>query len=317
MNLLKIFLCHVFKIMMLLLTAVTPLSAANLQTAPNISIPSVHQHANFPLSINLQNIPLRQALQLFANFVGINIVIHESVNGAISIQLKDLPWNQALDIILIAQGLKKQEVNDIWFIEKQSSASESQKNKKISKLRQSLIIRVIQLHYAKAEEIANAISQSSHSLLSKYGTMGVDKRTNTVWLQDTQSQIKMITSLINDLDKPHAQVMIEARIVNMSRHCTQDLGIRFGVQSSRISGTLAGANKLIQGTSPTLIPLSERLNLDFGAIPLDASPASIGIALAKLGDHVLLDLELSALESEGLAEIIASPRLLTRINSRL
>jgi len=98
----------------------------------------------------------------------------------------------------------------------------------------------------------------------------------------------------------------------MRKDCEEDIGIRFGLSKKTFSGTLVGANRFVQGREVlTDVPLPERLNVDFGVLPLDASPASIGIALAKLGSGVLLDLELSALESEGRAEIIANPRLMT------
>ena len=163
--------------------------------------------------------------------------------------------------------------------------------------------RLIQINYAKAADIAVLI-KDNHSLLSKRGKLSVDGRTNTLWIQDISPRISQIKSIVKQLDIPVKQVQIEARIVNVTKEAILDLGIRFGVSTpAHLSGTLNGANQLVQGA----VSLADRLNVDFGAQA--ANPASIGIALAKLGNGILLDLELSALESEDKAEIIANPRL--------
>lgn len=172
---------------------------------------------------------------------------------------------------------------------------------------------MIQINYAKAADIAVLLKDKNNSLLSKRGTLSVDARTNTIWIQDTGVQIEEIRELVKQLDIPVKQVLIEARIVNVTKDFARDLGIRFGIsRPTHLSGTLSGANQLAQNVAPAdVVPLSDRLNVDLAATPVSASPASVGLALAKLGDGILLDLELSALESEGRGEVISSPRLIT------
>ncbi|CZH62393.1 Type IV pilus biogenesis and competence protein pilQ precursor [Legionella pneumophila] len=173
---------------------------------------------------------------------------------------------------------------------------------------------LIQINYAKAADIAVLIKDKQNSLLSDRGKISVDARTNTIWIQDTGTKIEEVRELIKQLDIPVKQVLIEARIVEVTKDFSQDIGIRWGVsRPTHLSGTLEGANELARGTAPAnVVPLERRLNLDLAAAPLTgATPASVGIALAKLNDNILLDLELSALESEGRAELISSPRLIT------
>jgi type IV pilus assembly protein PilQ len=179
-----------------------------------------------------------------------------------------------------------------------------------NKVTQPMHFELIHLKYAKATELAAMLKDKSNTLLSEQGAFNIDPRTNTLWLQDTAARIRVIHALIEQLDVPTKQVIIEARIVNINKNCAEDLGVRFGIsKSTYLSGTLMGVNRAAQGDILTSIPIPERLNIDLSAIPLDASPASVGIALAKLSEHVLLDLELSALESEGQAKIVASPKL--------
>ena len=270
------------------------------------------------ISLNFQDIPLRSVLQLLADFTGVNIVVSDAVTGNITLRLNDVPWDQALDIILTTQGLDKRQMGNVMLIDKATAfvarenqaLKEQQAAKKLAPVRSDLL----QINYAKAADIATMLKDKSNSLLSDRGTLSVDTRTNTIWLQDTGAQIEEIRELVKQLDVPVKQVMIEARIVEMTKDCELDLGVRWGVSKpTHLSGTLAGANQLAQGVAPAdVTPLAQRLNLDLVALPLDAlQPASVGIALAKLGNGVLLDMELSALESMGRTEIIASPRLMT------
>ena len=268
------------------------------------------------VTLNFQNIQVRAVLQILADFTGDNLVVTDAVNGSITLNLHDVPWEQALETILSTQGLDKRKTGNILLIDKSSAFAAREmallEADKIALNLTPLRSRLLQIHYARAADLANMIQDKNSSLLSERGTISVDVRTNSIWLQDTAEHLYQIQRLVERLDIPVKQVEIEARIVNMMKDCAQDLGVRWGVSKSLyVTGTLDGANKLSQGVMLADTPVSERLNVDLGAIPFDANPASIGIALAKLGDHTLLDLELSALESEGRAEIIASPRLMT------
>nr|WP_241030192.1 type IV pilus secretin PilQ family protein [Legionella anisa] len=270
------------------------------------------------LSLNFQNISIRAVLQLLADFTGINIVVSDKVQGNITLRLNNIPWDQALDIILTTQGLAKRQTGNVMLIDYKASfdkmeAEELKTQRAIQKL-EPIRSELIQINYAKATDLAILIKDKQNSLLSDKGRVSVDERTNTLWIQDSGTRINEVRDLIKQLDVPVKQVLIEARIVEVTKDFAQDLGIRWGVsRPTHLSGTLAGANQLAQGVAPAnVVPLTDRLNLDLVAAPVTGvPPASVGIALAQLGDNILLDLELSALESEGLAELISSPKLIT------
>lgn len=266
------------------------------------------------ISLNFQNISIRSVLQLLADFTGINIVASDRVQGNITLRLNNIPWDQALDIILKTQGLAQRQNGNVMVIDTQKSFNdmEEQQLKSQHKIQRLEPVRseLIQINYAKATDLAILIKDRQNSLLSDKGKVSVDTRTNTIWIQDSGSRVDEVRKLIKELDVPVKQVLIEARIVEVTKDFAQDLGIRWGVSKPQhLSGTLAGANQLAQGVAPAdVTPFTDRLNLDLVAAPLTkANPATVGIALAQLGDNILLDLELSALESEGLAELISSP----------
>lgn len=268
------------------------------------------------ISLNFQNIKVRAVLQLLAEFTGTNMVVSDTVNGDITLRLNNVPWDQALAIILKTRGLDKRKMGSVLLIAPANEISAREKaeleaQKQVEELA-PLRSELIQINYAKAGDLASLLKEKGNSLLSPRGNVSVDARTNTLWVQDTGQQLEEIRSLVHKLDIPVRQVLIEARVVMVDRDFEQELGVRFGVtKANHLSGTLEGANELAGLTPVTDIPVANRLNLDLPAIPAAGTPATLGIAVAKLGNDVLLDLELSALESEGRGQVISSPRLIT------
>ncbi|MEM1244689.1 MAG: type IV pilus secretin PilQ [Pseudomonadota bacterium] len=270
------------------------------------------------LSMDLQNVTVAVALQLLAQFAKINMIITDSVKGRISLRLYHLPWRQALTMIIHARHLVIENINGAYIVSSAAALTQAKQQrllaqKKLNAL-QPLTSRLIKLNYAKAEMVAKLIKVSGgNTLLSKRGKISVDNRMNTLWLEDIPTKVKHIIMLIKKLDKPLQQILITARIVTIEKNALKELGVRFGLTHAKhISGSLAAASALTAGTNAAEIPFAERLNMNLPAIATSAaSPITIGVALAKLGMGVLLDLELSALQSENKAKIIASPRLLT------
>ena len=274
------------------------------------------------LSLNFQDISVRAVLQLLAEFTGINIVASDSVKGNITLRLNDVPWDEALAIILTTQGLSKKQVGNVLMIapaeEMAAREKEILENQKQVEELEPLKTELIHLNYAKAADVANLLKDQSTSLLTPRGNVSVDERTNTLLVKDVPATLVDVRKLINQLDVPVRQVLIEARIVNVDTTFEQDLGIRWGVtKPDHVSGTLTGASQMQQNIidgNPALddVDFANRLNVNFPAVSSSGAQApSIGVALAKLGDGYLLDLELSAIETEGGGELISSPRLVT------
>lgn len=273
------------------------------------------------ISLNFQNITVRAVLQLISEFTGKNIVVSDGVTGSITLHLQKVPWDQALNIILKTRGLSMRKMGSVLLVAPSAEISSREKSE-LAAIEQSkelapLLSELMQINYAKASDISALLSGKDATLLSNRGSMTVDVRTNAIWIQDTASKLAEIKGLIKKLDIPVRQVLIEARVVIINRNFEQDLGIRFGVtKPDSLSGTLAGANEIVGGTAPSAtttvngVP-TNRLNVDLAAAPITGTAGSIGLALAKLGHGVLLDLELSALEVEGKGEVISSPRLIT------
>ncbi len=271
--------------------------------------------SNKRITLNFQDIEVRAVLQLIAEFTGINMIVSDKVMGNITLRLNDLAWEEALAIILKTRDLEQRMTDKVMFI---APTEEFVNDKKKSLQAQidlknigPLDAKLVQVHYAKAKDLYKLLSDKNSSLLSLRGKLGIDERSNSIWVQDTQEQVIAIKKLINTLDVPVQQVLIEARIVNVTRDFTRDLGLHFGMMKSNYEfNDINNVNLPSESYSNKLLPLMDRLNIDFIA-PIPSSPAALGIALAKLSDGILLDLELSALESEGKGQVISKPRLIT------
>ncbi|MGI3004525.1 type IV pilus secretin PilQ [Shewanella algae] len=267
------------------------------------------------LSLNFQNISVRTVLQIIADYNDFNLVTSDTVEGSITLRLDDVPWDQALDLILQTKGLDKRIEGNILMVapaEELAIREENQlKNKKkVSEELAPLYSEYLQVNYAKATEIANLLRGEGSSLLSKRGTVAVDERTNTLLVKDTADILENVHKLIEVLDVPIRQVLIESRMVTVKDDVAEDLGIRWGITDQQgnkgTSGSLEGAQDITNGTIPSI---GDRLNVNLPAAPSNAT--SIAFHVAKLADGTVLDLELSALEQENKGEIIASPRITT------
>jgi len=244
------------------------------------------RNPNNTITLNLEKVPIKDALKWLSKFSNKNIVIDQSVQGNITIFLKKLTWQETMQAVLRSQKLAQKEIGKVIYIVPQDEIAKQQKI--IVKPLHTLIMR---LNYAKAFDIAKLLTGKKKSLLSAQGYVATDKRTNSLIVNDTNEQLKIIRNFIYKLDIPVRQVLIEARIVNIDEDYEQDLGIRF------------------KTTVPSNVSKMGHLNIDLPGVSNNA--AHIGVALMKLAKGTLLDLELSALESADHATVISNPHLIT------
>ncbi|WP_439651382.1 type IV pilus secretin PilQ [Photobacterium atrarenae] len=286
---------------------------------PKISEAAQIRYSGKPISINFQDIPVRNVLQLIAEYNDFNLVVSDSVSGTVTLRLDDVPWPQVLDIILQAKGLDKRVKDSVVLIapkqeldqREQQAMAAKQKALELASLRSD----IVQVHYAKATDLAELLrgQEEGASMLSARGSLHVDERTNSLIINDLASQIDNIKTIVAALDIPVKQVHIEARIVSVNEDDVDEIGVRWGVLGSNGDTTVGGSIESSLGSAGLLdsdseSPVDDFLNVNLGATQPGA--ARVAFQVAKMGD-ILLDLELSALQSEKKLEIISSPRLVT------
>ncbi len=272
------------------------------------------------LSLNFQNIEVRAILQLLADFTGMNLVTSDTVQGNLTLRLKNVPWDQALDIILKTKGLAMRQNGNVMLIAPANEIAAREKQELEAKKQlvelEPLYSEIIEVNFAKASDLMTIITAESgeDGFLSERGSAIVDERTNSLLIKDTSESLKQVKNLVDKLDIPVRQVLIESRIVIASNDFTKDLGVRFGVSGSSetaglgFSGSSSDLSIGADGDSVTPnADLSDSFNVD---LPVTGG-ASLGLALAKLPFNSVLELELSAMQVEGQGEVISAPRVIT------
>ena len=281
------------------------------------------------LSLNFQSIEVRSVLQLLADFTDMNLVASDSVGGSVTLRLNNVPWDQALDIILKSKGLAKRITGNVMMVGPQAEVAAQEKleleaKKQVVEL-SPLLTEFFEVSYAKASDLVTILkstggrgSEKNDRLISNRGNVTVDKRTNTLLVQETGEKLVEIRRIIERLDRPVRQVMIESRIVIANDDFTRDLGVRFGLSGVTGGGYATGdATTVVGGALANGVTVgagnifdvngSEGLLVDLPA----ASPAgAIQFIVGKIGSS-LLQLELSALQTEAKGEVISSPRVIT------
>jgi type IV pilus assembly protein PilQ len=277
------------------------------------------------LTLNFQDIDVRSVLQLLADTSGQNIVVSDSVAGNLTLRLQNVPWDQALDIVLRTKGLDKRRQDNVIIIGPTEELATREKaelsaHKEVQELSPTHT-EFMQVNYAKVADLAKLIKNTGakDSMLSPRGSLSMDERTNTLLVQDTSDKLADIRRLVQVLDVPVKQVLIEARIVIVSDTFERDLGARFGVTTAQpngpggllaVTGNGLGANQILStGTGSASLAATTLDNRYQVNTPAANTNGSIGISL--LGGSYLVDLELSAAENEGKSETISSPRVIT------
>ncbi|EMT5147280.1 type IV pilus secretin PilQ [Neisseria gonorrhoeae] len=271
------------------------------------------------ISLDFQDVEIRTILQILAKESGMNIVASDSVNGKMTLSLKDVPWDQALDLVMQARNLDMRQQGNIVNIAPRDELLAKDKaflqaEKDIADLG-ALYSQNFQLKYKNVEEFRSILrldnadtTGNRNTLVSGRGSVLIDPATNTLIVTDTRSVIEKFRKLIDELDVPAQQVMIEARIVEAADGFSRDLGVKFGA---------TGRKKLKNEMSA----FGWGVNSGFGGgdkweaqtkINLPVVAAANSISLVRAISSGALNLELSASESLSKTKTLANPRVLTQ-----
>ncbi|MFA0810310.1 type IV pilus secretin PilQ [Microbulbifer epialgicus] len=317
--------------------SVKPLTAAEIREKEK-----EFQYNGKKLSLNFQDIEVRSVLQVIADFTDLNLVASDTVEGRITLRLDGVPWDQALALILKAKGLDKRQEGSVIMVAPAAEIAERERQeletrKQLQELA-PLRTEYIHVRYADAGEIftlfsgknngssgqggftgGNTGGSSKMSILSPRGSAIVDERTNTIILTDTEEKIAQFRELIEVIDIPIRQVMIEARLVTANSDFASELGIQWNhVGFDDINDTTGGLTAggllpnddddlaIVDGSLTAAPNKWNPLMVDLGA------PGAVGsLAYAILKDSFYLGLELSAMEDVGMAEIVSQPKVVT------
>ena len=310
--------------------------ATGVTAAGQVATAAVEQervYSGHPVVFNFQDVPVRTVLQMIAEESDFNIVAADSVQGNVTLRLDNVPWDQALDIILQAKSLDKRRSGNVIWIAPQSEIAAYERAREDARMeleeRVEMVTEYIPISYGNAEDIAVLLTDesktgqgggsagaggSSRGFLSSRGSLSFDRRTNTLLVIDIPQRVAGIREIVQQLDKPVDQVVIEARIVIANESFARDIGARFGISGSSDRAVYSGSldanagyiNSVIEGEPEWNLPGS----LNFSN-PADRTLGAGALGLTILGRAINWNVEISALQQEGRGEVISNPRIVT------
>ncbi len=260
-------------------------------------------YAGEKLTLDFQNIAVREALNVIADFTNLNVVISDTVTGNLTLRLKDVPWDQALDIILQSRGLDMRKNGNVIQVAPREELAAKEKidltaKQEISEL-EDIKTETFLLNYIKAEALKRIVTDPTQKLLSKRGSAVFDERTNQIFIQDTPSKLDEVRKIIAKVDVPVRQVMIEARVVEASDLFSRSLGVNMTFTNPKLSAGLIPGGPGGAGISSA------------GVTTPVAGAGTITAMLFNAANTQVLNLQLQALDTDSKGKIISSPRVVT------
>ncbi|GDX07157.1 type IV pilus secretin PilQ [Buttiauxella sp. A111] len=198
------------------------------------------------ISLVLDGAPITQVLQALAEARRVNLLIAPGVEGVLSLNLVNVPWKQAFQLVLNSAELSQQQDGNVIQIQPKARLREQQalamEQRKQLTLNQPMLQQVFAPHYADVEELAAALKSAGTKLTSAQGYATVDKRTNRLIVHDNKDVLKQIAAWVAEMDLPIGQVEIEAHIVTINQDKLRELGVKWSAAEQ------TGENKLHRPT---------------------------------------------------------------------
>jgi type IV pilus assembly protein PilQ len=309
-----------------------------IHPAPQKAGEEVSPYTGSKISLDFKEIDVQNALRVVAEVSNLNIILSDSVSGTLTMRLVDVPWDQALELILEAKGLGRVKQGNVLRIaplaEIQATADARLKAQQSARQLEPFVTEMIPVSFADGDDLRKLLlegdPQHKTRLISVAGTVSIDTRTNTLIVKDTAENIAKVREMVQKLDKPIPQVLIEARIVEVDRESRDEFGIKWGFSTKSrdggfaISDNATNAYTAHNATPGTTNPRARMTDIDdTPVIPTNvnlptatAATGMLGVHLGGLSPLIDLDLEITALETDNKARTISSPRVLTTNNQK-
>lgn len=301
-------------------------SADSARTGSAMVQRSPHRGSTKRISVDVKDADIINVLRLISEETGDNIIASDEVKGKVSLKLRNVPADQALDTMLRTKGFDKVRHNNILRVAS-AEAIQKEREQDLAKRKalaevEDTFIKMVTINYATAHEVVDQLK----TLLSPRGSVQVDSRTNTLILQDIASNIDRLVELARRLDKQTPLVNIQARIVEAQSTYLRDLGVQWGgtTQNTSRTGNPTGVyfpgDVTVNGAADAGItnqaaglPTPARYAVNLPAA-LAGQGGGLGFILGSAGGSHLLDLRLTAMETNGTGKVISSPEVSTLDN---
>jgi type IV pilus assembly protein PilQ len=266
-------------------------------------------------TMDVEGADIRTVIKAIAEFSGRNIVVGRDVKATVKADLRNVGWQEALRTLLRTNGLDYVEEGGILRVDESSKLNAESVDREAARAKQSELVpldtRIIKLNYANATELAASLSSS----LSKRGLIQVDKRTNSLIVNDLSTNLESLTKMAQSLDSTTPQIEITAKLVDVDASALRDMGIEWNVAPAKpefwsgVDDPANPGNKVLPGGGPVH-------NSDGSLVAAAEHNTSISDAANKLTfgifkDWASIEAQLQTLEENRKANIISNPRVTT------
>lgn len=280
------------------------------------------------ITLRMHDTDLRVLLRALVRAVDQNIILNDSVQGMVSLNVTKAPWNQVFTGLLNTHGLGYEWEGDILRVVSPEDTDKHLKNleaaslikqkKRAIELSEPLMTQVIPIDYADAAKLKDNLEKflSESEPGKPIGSVMVDEGTNAMIIKAMRSDLVQLLSLIEKLDRPTRQILIEARIVEATRETARNLGIQWGGLAEEGVWVYPGSNSsgvVGQPFTDNGIDPTSGFAVNFPATLAGGAGLTLGMAIEEVGSH-LLAVQLSALQTEGKLNILSSPSITTLDN---
>jgi len=259
-----------------------------------------------PISLNLKDADLKDVIRTFAALTGLNIAVDPQVSGSVTVDFNDVPWDQALEIILRQNSLgyilegNVMRVGTLGRLAEEANATRRlAEEERLSVPTQTIAFK---LSYARAQDVSAHLRE----IASPRARIIVDTRTNQLIISEIPSYLAVMRELINSVDVPNRQVVIEARIVETTKSFLQQYGVNWGFRT-HLDPSLGTGTGLIFPNHVDVVGGP----FNFGLV---GNPV-LSFSLSDVLGAFTLDVALNAAEAEGLVRVISAPRVMTQDNN--
>jgi type IV pilus assembly protein PilQ len=264
-----------------------------------------------PIDLKVTNADVTDVLRTFAQISGLNVIVQPGVTGTVTAELENVPWDQALEEVLKINNLDYELDGNVMRIAPTDTLRrEAQERQQLAAAKAlSIPLRTVyqRLSYANAQQVATLLKTGQSGLLTQRGSVVVDRRTNALIIKELPTNMDAVLSVVDLLDAPEPQVMIEARIVETTKRFSRDIGVNWAVNA--ISDAAHG------NTTGLVFPNNGSITGGVN-LPGNTNNGTLGIKLGNVLNTFNLDVALQAAESEGLITILSAPKVATLNNQR-
>jgi type IV pilus assembly protein PilQ len=235
------------------------------------------------VSMDFKKIPVRDLLQFIAESMNFNVIMSESITGNVSVHFQNICWQQALDAILEMSGYVKKQKDNMLYIATAGEFAGRQKS-----LQEAAPVKTVRIKLRHVDvAVVNDILKTKAHILTSFAAVSINPLDNSLWVKETVDNLPLLTQYLQQLDKPEAQLLVTAKIINIDTKKRRELGLNF--------------NQTAASEQPG------RLHLSF-----PQGTANLCLAIASIAQGQLLNLQLDALESAGYSKVIADPKVITQ-----